>query len=315
MKKKCAYCGNEFELLSNSQKYCSAECHRLRDNEWARNKHHEGKTRICPICNNKLPKRQVKYCSDKCRQYAEHVSKGVCLDHGLLTKTCPVCGKEFQTFKSRKITCSDECSRKRKNSRPYDPEKERKKYLKKHPDARTMADISRESKEKKEIKRANYEKWLAAKEIEWAENRAKKEEKKQANIAYWLEYEAEHECEICGNKYTAHYPTSKYCSDSCSRKAYKKRRGHNRKRYKGITVDSGISLFKLAKRDSDICQLCGLKVDWTDKIETEKAVICGDMYPSIDHIKPISLGGMHSWDNIQLAHRGCNTKKNNRFIG
>ena len=136
---------------------------------------------------------------------------------------------------------------------------------------------------------------------------------KQANIAYWQNYEAEHECDVCGNKFIAHYPLTKYCSKSCARKAYKVR--DNRHRYKNITVDKGITLPKLAKRDRNQCKICGLFVDWNDFVETDKTKICGDMYPSIDHITPISLRGLHSWDNVQLAHRGCNTKKNNRFIG
>ena len=274
----------------------------------------------CAVCGKTFQRIKKKgpankYCSVKCGRWASNVSRGICADHGLLTKTCAVCGKEFQTFKSRKITCSDDCSRKRHNSTPYDPEKERKKYLKKHPNARRQEDIVREAQERKKAKRANYEKWLAEKEVEWAENRAKKESQKQANIAYWLEYEAEHECVICKNKYIAHHPFSKYCSGSCSRKAERERTGRPKHRYKGITIDKDITLKKLAARDHNQCQICGLLVDWNDYIKTDKTTICGDMYPSIDHIRPISLGGMHSWGNVQLAHRGCNTKKRNKYIG
>lgn len=314
---KCVYCGKEFKRLHPSQKYCSDECRKKRNAEWVMNKAREGKTRICPVCNNELPKFKGKYCSDKCRQWSGNVSRGICQDHGLLTKQCVICGKEFQTFKSRKITCSDECSKIRHNKSrcPATPEENRRKYLKKHPNARRQEDIIREAQEKKEIKRANYEKWLAEKEVEWAENRAKKEAQKQANIAYWLEYEAEHECVICKNKYIAHHPFSKYCSDTCSKKAERERRGTYKHRYKGITVDKDISLKKLATRDHNQCQICGLFVDWNDYTKTDKTIICGDMYPSIDHIMPISLGGLHSWTNVQLAHRGCNTRKCNKYIG
>jgi len=311
--KKCLYCGKEFECLHPSQKYCSDECHKKRNSEWAMNKAHEGKVRICPICNNELPKFKDKYCSKKCSNRANAIRRGECQDHGLLTKQCVVCGKEFQTFKSRKITCSDECSRHNKSVRPTTSEENRQKYLKKHPNARRKEDIIREAQEKKEIKRANYEKWLAQKEVEWAENRAKKEAQKQANIAYWLEYEAEHECCVCGKKFIANYPLTKYCSDTCKRRNYKVR--DTRHRYKNITVDRGITLPKLAKRDHNQCQICGLFVDWNDYIKTDKTTICGDMYPSIDHITPISLGGLHSWSNVQLAHRGCNTRKNNKYVG
>lgn len=31
----------------------------------------------------------------------------------------------------------------------------------------------------------------------------------------------------------------------------------------------------------------------------------------MDHKKPISKGGSHTWDNIQLAHHVCNSRKGN----
>lgn len=38
----------------------------------------------------------------------------------------------------------------------------------------------------------------------------------------------------------------------------------------------------------------------------------GDNYPSVDHIVPLAKGGLHSWDNVQLAHFKCNTLKGAR---
>lgn len=81
-------------------------------------------------------------------------------------------------------------------------------------------------------------------------------------------------------------------------------------------VDRGITVEKLVERDNGICHICGLPVDMADFYINENGVqICGDMYPSRDHVRPISLGGLHSWDNIKLAHRICNTKKSNKYIG
>lgn len=86
-----------------------------------------------------------------------------------------------------------------------------------------------------------------------------------------------------------------------------------RRKYAAIMVDADISLRKLACRDGDQCQICGLFVDWHDAEEVDGTVICGGMYPSIDHIKPISRGGLHAWDNVQLAHRKCNSYKCDRY--
>ena len=117
-------------------------------------------------------------------------------------------------------------------------------------------------------------------------------------------------CIVCGKEFQTFKSRKCTCSNECFENNHRRD-----KRYKGITVDPDISLFKLAERDHDICQLCGLEVNWGDKCEKNGHVICGKMYPSIDHIRPISLGGFHSWDNVQLAHISCNSKKHNRFIG
>ena len=59
-------------------------------------------------------------------------------------------------------------------------------------------------------------------------------------------------------------------------------------------------------RDGWICGICGELVDknlvWPDP-----------MSASLDHIIPLSRGGPHTLNNVQLAHLSCNTRKNNRI--
>lgn len=69
--------------------------------------------------------------------------------------------------------------------------------------------------------------------------------------------------------------------------------------------NSQITLIEVAKRDNNICQICGGVVDWGD---IENGHI-RRMYPTIDHIVPLSKGGRHTWENVQLAHMKCNTHK------
>ena len=37
------------------------------------------------------------------------------------------------------------------------------------------------------------------------------------------------------------------------------------------------------------------------------------LYPTMDHIIPISKGGGHTWENVQVAHRVCNLNKSNKI--
>ena len=230
-----------------------------------------------------------------------------------LTKNCIICGKEFKTWRSTQLTCSPECSKSKKNHKEYDKEYEHQKYVKKNPGALTQEERNRKRRKEKEQREAKIrEQREKQQQLRLAEKQKRKEQKekqKQENIAQWIEYKQEHICVVCGNKYTAHSPKSKYCSTKCSRMLYRTTR---RKRLKGKVVDNDITLMKLSNRDNNQCQICGLFVDWNDKTEKDGTVVCGNMYPSIDHIFPVSKGGLHSWENIRLAHRICNCKKSNK---
>jgi 5-methylcytosine-specific restriction endonuclease McrA len=67
----------------------------------------------------------------------------------------------------------------------------------------------------------------------------------------------------------------------------------------GRQFDYGITVEKLFIRDKGICGIC------KDPCLLEDA--------SVDHILPISRGGHHTWDNVQLAHLTCNKRKGDRF--
>jgi len=115
-----------------------------------------------------------------------------------------------------------------------------------------------------------------------------------------------HECPVCGTKVYKY----KYCSDMCKHKAYNKQHKVSRRvKVKSAMVDKDITLESLYKRDKGICYLCKGKCDYEDYVVRNGAFITGDWYPSIDHIKPLSRGGKHSWDNVALAHFRCNTLK------
>lgn len=120
--------------------------------------------------------------------------------------------------------------------------------------------------------------------------------------------ERRHDCPVCGKSTTR----PKYCSNICCSKDHFDSSAHESKRrtkIKARYVDKDITLKKLYDRDNGQCWICGLACDYDDKTYTEKAVVAGNMYPSIDHVVALSDGGDHSWENVRLAHRICNTKR------
>jgi len=101
-----------------------------------------------------------------------------------------------------------------------------------------------------------------------------------------------------------------YCKSCCKRRRAHERvvkrekkvnigyRQRQRAKEEGIECDDTITLAGLYKRDHGICQIC------------HKAVRPKEA--SIDHIHPISRGGTHTWDNVQLTHVKCNLRKSNK---
>ncbi len=58
------------------------------------------------------------------------------------------------------------------------------------------------------------------------------------------------------------------------------------------------------------CAICGEFIDFELSVlwirgESPRTTNC----PSSDHIVPLSKGGKHSYENVQLAHFGCNLRK------
>ena len=114
---------------------------------------------------------------------------------------------------------------------------------------------------------------------------------------------------------------SKYCKEhrkehqkEMLRRLWKNNEYKRQSRMNGKIVDKDIEIHKLAKRDGDVCWLCGQLVDWNDYEIRDGQKQCGNYYPSIDHVVPVALGGEHSWDNVKLAHRICNSYKGAKLL-
>lgn len=125
-----------------------------------------------------------------------------------------------------------------------------------------------------------------------------------------VEAEKAHPCLVCGAITTR----KKYCSDECLNKANNSiKEAKRRAKVKNALIDKDITLKRLYERDHGICYLCGGRCDWEDKEERDGTIICGNRYPSVEHVIPLSKGGEHSWENVRLAHRICNARKRDRI--
>lgn len=139
-----------------------------------------------------------------------------------------------------------------------------------------------------------------------------------------------HVCKVCGKTYTMreyiksagikYKRVSGYCSAECKRLTKRQRERERRKNGKhengkhysrarklGLPRERGITLKKLIDRDGLQCHICGLICVYDGDGK-------GDLYPSIDHLLPIARGGGHTWDNVRIAHRRCNSVKADRVL-
>lgn len=74
----------------------------------------------------------------------------------------------------------------------------------------------------------------------------------------------------------------------------------------GAPAEIGVTLKKLIERNGLTCALCGLPCFYYGSPQAP-------LYPTMDHIIPISKGGGHTWENVQVAHRVCNLNKSNKI--
>lgn len=121
-----------------------------------------------------------------------------------------------------------------------------------------------------------------------------------------------HRCPVCGELTT----NKEYCSASCSCKANNAIKDARRRvLIQNNLIDKDITLDALYQRDEGICHICGKKCDYNDSAYRGKYFIVGRNYPTIDHVIPLVKGGVHSWDNVKLAHLHCNSAKGSRVYG
>lgn len=115
-------------------------------------------------------------------------------------------------------------------------------------------------------------------------------------------------CRRCGKTWLNRYGVkgTKWCSVQCNRAELKRER-KSRIRLHANGKRHRIYRAQLYNKNHGRCQICKAKLKLTTKVPESLA-------PTVDHIVPLSCGGSHTWENVQLACFHCNTVKKNRSV-
>lgn len=268
------------------------------------------KKHICVECGGEYIGRKRKYCSDECRKVARrtHNRYRWRKENGLYGKydyedvrNCKECNVDISHMKINALYCSDLCRH------TYEDRRRGHKPLDEH-----LSIVGEQRKQR-----------LARLEIEANE---RQKQRAISNIAKLLNKEVlrrervvelTRPCVECGTTFYNILPGALTCTALCSkRRANRLKKLYNSNRLnESNIVDKDITVQKLFKKYDGVCYLCGKECDFNDKAVTEEGyTIVGKTYPSIEHVIPVSKGGLHSWDNVNLAHHYCNTLKSDKDI-
>jgi HNH endonuclease len=125
------------------------------------------------------------------------------------------------------------------------------------------------------------------------------------------------DCVVCGELVVRDSgPRGKYCAVHKDSNANANMRGH-RARRKAIERRDGLPTHghrgfswlrrSIAERDGWLCGICHTLID-------SKLSYPDPMSVSLDHIKPLMVGGRHVEDNLQVAHLRCNILRSNQLM-
>lgn len=226
------------------------------------------------------------------------------------TYICEICGKEFQRRKRKNDACrccSRECGFKLQRIEKAIRKSQKKKVIPKiKPITIRRCELCRRTY----VAKSRRQKYCSN---ECSYNKHLDDEHVEAERKF---VPVKKVCRWCGNEFITSFKNrGLYCSEIC-REAFEKKRKHElyNRRLRGKIVDHGININILIERYDGICQLCGKPVDINDKEKHAYGFVYGNLYPSIDHIIPLAKGGTHSWRNVQLAHRLCNSIKSDDLL-
>lgn len=264
------------------QKYCSIPCQRK--GTWQRNKP-TARLLECEWCGAEFQARtsQQKYCSVPCQQ-ASYKNK-LKVGRDSRPNICPECGESFEPNQrgAPKKYCSRVCtvrSGNRRNNRsrlPLMQPRERscdycgESYVARSRDSRYCPDS-------------------------WCRQLAYQKRKREGKSRLVVPHKVT--CDDCGNEFVGKHPSARWCSKKCANRHWGRVRSRQRRR----PTRAKYTDLQVFERDNWTCHICGGPVDPDlDRLH--------EMGATIDHITPISKGGVDELDNVALAHWSCNREK------
>lgn len=120
-------------------------------------------------------------------------------------------------------------------------------------------------------------------------------------------------CKRCGSYFYPIRINQIYCTKACERSSNHQVHDIKRKRRVKDAYIDDIDLHELYRKYDGICYLCGEECDWNDVKVIDGIPHALGNYPSREHIRPLSKGGLHSFDNVKLAHIRCNSSKGVKY--
>lgn len=269
----------------------------------------------CAYCGKDFVahRKNKQFCSVLCKDLSIRKRKGIACNLSVepFRKVCKACGKEYETRREASVTCSSECAKAYRKPR----------YERIDSSPKTCIVCGKEfspvqvrqltcSVECRREHRLQSHRDRNAKYREQEEPERSRLQFVRLLVAY-SNSKIPRTCERCGETFYSEYATKKYCSKKCARPF--RHRDDRIPKYRWI--DSDITVRKLYKRDKGKCYLCGGQCDFSDwRVAESGHKYPGDLYPTKDHVIPVSLGGCESWDNVRLAHWKCNIGKSNDVV-
>lgn len=228
-----------------------------------------------------------------------------------MNRICVVCGASFEAKTNRAKYCCTKCKNHSRFGKTFEDIREENETLKLE-----ILKWYKKGKKDKEIAER------IGRSVTWVQKtrnamglprQGYKEVKKRETHKQELAQMEVRFCKRCGSYFYPIRINQLYCTKMCEKRSSHQVHDIKRKRRVKDAYIDDIDLHELYQKYDGICYLCGEKCDWNDVKVIDGIPHALGNYPSREHIRPLSKGGLHSWDNVKLAHIRCNSSKGVKY--